>query len=336
MKLFHPNTILITLCIGAINIALFAQGPFSPPAGQQGSTAIHKDSPLFKGWAVGCEVFRGFKDTSNPQLGYATIGDCNDVVGKAGEKGVLSLGDGGFAILRFDPPIKNGQGYDFAVFENSFDDYFLELAFVEVSSDGENFYRFPSTSLTPTDNQIGPFENTDATNINNLAGKYRIFHGVPFDLSELTGNAGLNTDSIHYIKIIDVVGSINQEYASFDSHGNIINDPWPTPFPSSGFDLDAIGVINNTSTDNESFSVSAYPNPVTNNSKIRVYAPFEANITLQIINLSGKVLWSEINEVSYTGMHFFDIKQNIELKQGLYFVKLLHDHGVSTFKIIVF
>ncbi len=325
----------MTLCISAISITLFAQGPFSPPAGQVGSTAIHKDSPLFKGWAVGCEVSRGFKDISNPQLGYVTIGDCKDVVGKAAEKGVLSMGDGGFAILRFDPPIKNGQGYDFAVFENSFDDYFLELAFVEVSSDGENFYRFPSTSLTQTENQIGPFETLDATNINNLAGKYRIFYGVPFDLDELTGIPDLNTDSIHYVKIIDVIGSINPDYASYDCNGNIMNDPWPTPFPSGGFDLDAVGVINNTTKDNESFVVSVNPNPVTNNSKIRVYAPFEANIILQIINLSGKVLWSEKTEVSYIGMHFFDINQNNELKQGLYFVKIFHENGISTFKMIV-
>jgi hypothetical protein len=31
---------------------------------------------------------------------------------------------------------------------------------------------------------------------------------------------------------------------SRDSKGNIINDPWPTNFASSGFDLDAVGVIN--------------------------------------------------------------------------------------------
>jgi hypothetical protein len=32
-------------------------------------------------------------------------------------------------------------------------------------------------------------------------------------------------------------------YASCDSQGHQINDPWPTPFPTGGFDLDAVGVI---------------------------------------------------------------------------------------------
>jgi len=60
------------------------------------------------------------------------------------------------------------HGFDFAVFENSFNDSFLELAFVEVSSDGINFVRFPATSNTQTDVQITGFGTIDPTYINNL------------------------------------------------------------------------------------------------------------------------------------------------------------------------
>ena len=42
----------------------------------------------------------------------------------------------------------NGNSWDFCVFENAFNDSFLELGFVEVSSNGNDFYRFPSTSFT--------------------------------------------------------------------------------------------------------------------------------------------------------------------------------------------
>ncbi|MEZ4549679.1 MAG: hypothetical protein R2874_04140 [Desulfobacterales bacterium] len=49
------------------------------------------------------------------------------------------LGRGGSIILTFDPPVENGEGWDFAVFENSFNDFNLELAFVEVSSNGTDF-----------------------------------------------------------------------------------------------------------------------------------------------------------------------------------------------------
>ena len=34
------------------------------------------------------------------------------------------------------------------------------------------------------------------------------------------------------------------DYSRCDSQGHQINDPWPTNFPTGGFDLDAVGVIN--------------------------------------------------------------------------------------------
>ena len=33
-------------------------------------------------------------------------------------------------------------------------------------------------------------------------------------------------------------------FSSCDFNGHQINDPWPTPFNTGGFDLDAVGVIN--------------------------------------------------------------------------------------------
>ena len=46
--------------------------------------------------------------------------------------------------------------------------YFLELDFVEVSSDGVNYFRFPATSYTDTTVQTGSFGSTDATKINKI------------------------------------------------------------------------------------------------------------------------------------------------------------------------
>ena len=76
-----------------------------------------------------------------------------------------------------------------------------------------------------------------------IAGKFELNYGVPFDLEELADSSNIDIDEITHIRVIDVVGSINTEYASYDALGNIINDPWPTNFPSSGFDLDAVAVI---------------------------------------------------------------------------------------------
>ena len=55
---------------------------------------------------------------------------------------VVSLGDGGEAVLYFNPPIKNGSGADFAIFENGFQDHYMEFGFVEVSSNGLDFFDF--------------------------------------------------------------------------------------------------------------------------------------------------------------------------------------------------
>ena len=118
----------------------------------------------------------------------ASYGTDNDAVGPATDAttdAMVSLGDGGYAVLTFGMPITNGEGYDFAVFENALNHTFLELAFVEVSSDGEHFYRFPSVSNTQTEQQISNGGAVDATKINNLAGKYITGWGTPFDYLDL-------------------------------------------------------------------------------------------------------------------------------------------------------
>ncbi len=175
------------------------------------------------------------------------------------------MGDGGIAILSFEMPIKNGEGYDFVVFENSLNDMFLELGFVEVSTNGVHYVRFPSTSNTSTNKQVGSFGSIDATHINNLAGKYRVGWGTPFDLQELADEATIDINAINYVKIVDVIGSIDSLYASYDSKGNVINDPYPTAFSSGGFDLAGVGVLNqelNVDTYIE-LVCKIYPNPCT-------------------------------------------------------------------------
>jgi hypothetical protein len=243
MKKFCSITfILISISLTGIAIA----GTYAPPPGQPGSTAIHMDDPVFKEWATGIDVVCGLVDISNPGGGDASYGSPDYALGKAQgtSTDVVSLGDGGYATLTFTYPIINGPSWDFAVFENGFSDTFLELGFVEVSSDGINFFRFDSVSLTQTTTQLGGFGLLVATDLNNLAGKYRQGYGTPFDLEELVGEPGLDVNNIGWVRVVDVVGSIDPLYATYDSLGNKVNDPWPTTFASSGFDLDAVGVIN--------------------------------------------------------------------------------------------
>lgn len=264
---------------------------YAPSADMAGTTAVHADSSAFVAWASSCDYQAGPQDISDSSFGYAQVGDEESVLGKATGLTVLSLGDGGIAVVQFSSPIKNGTGPDFAVFENSFSHDFLELAYVEVSSDGINFVRFPASSLTPTSSQVGSFGTLDASKINNLAGKYMGNYGTPFDLEELKGSPLLNVEAVTHVKIIDVVGSIDAQYASRDTAGNIINDPWPTAFGASGFDLDAVGVINSVSLIADDFykgqEVVIYPNPASFQFTVSTKSAIQF---LEVLDFSGRVV----------------------------------------------
>jgi hypothetical protein len=310
----------------------FAQ--FPPPAGEPETTAMHRDSSAFIDWATGCNVIRGLQDISDPSFGFATLGEPSMATGKTA--GVVSLGDGGEAILTFAFPIFNGPGWDFAVFENGFDE-FLELAFVEVSSDGENFFRFPSISLTDTNIQIDNNGGVKASQINNLAGKYVLGFGTPFDLEELKDIPGLDINNITHIKIIDVVGSLHNEFATRDSEGRKINDPWPTPFPSSGFDLNAVGLIHTYGTSGIAsdlkMSAKIFPNPAKKNIFIQLPSNDSERFDLTIMDLSGNK-HLELIGISNKNQN----KLNVDISSipaGFYFIKVAGSDFSSTKQLII-
>ncbi len=313
MKCYFNRIIFCALLF--LKIDVFAQ--FAPSASHFGTTAIYKDSSIFVSWANNGTVVRGLQDISLPLNDYANVGDSASAFGMAGTNGVVSLGDGGFAIMQFDTPIINEFGADFAVFENSFDDTFLELALVEVSSDGIHFFRFPATSNTDTLIQTWSFGLTDASKINNLAGKYRGGYGTPFDLDDIDDNILLNKQAITHVKIIDVVGCIQDEYCTRDINNHKINDPWPTAFGNGGFDLDAVGVIHQqTVSMNELdlFQFNVFPNPASD--ILHITSALSNDYSISIINLIGeKVLQidNKFNSVS--------VSLNT-LKQGIYFLNI--------------
>ncbi|MCK5689716.1 hypothetical protein KAI87_10625, partial [Myxococcota bacterium] len=212
---------------------------YEPAAEVKGSGAIANDDPRILRWATAwvepvewgpeaSEMWRKPEQT----LGYA----------EGSSVTVASLGQGGSIILSFDSLIADGPGPDFAVFENAYADTFIELAFVEVSSDGENFLRFDSAYLgtEPMDS----YDHQETELIGALAGKYRAGFGTPFDLSLLrTKQAVLDGSvdllAIRYVRVVDIVG----DGQTLDSFGKPIYDPWPT-MDSAGFDLDGVAVLN--------------------------------------------------------------------------------------------
>lgn len=311
---------------------------FAPQVGFAGTTALHKDSSVFVNWAKACTINRGWQDVADTALGKAQVGDETYVPGKAGN-GVVSLGDGGSAVMTFEKPVMNGPGYDFAVFENGFIDQtldpgnaFLELAFVEVSSDGINYYRFDAVSNNDTVAQKASFEAMNATKINNLAGKYIANYGAPFDLDELKDKEGLDVNNITHIRIIDVTGSIDPLYATRDSRGTIINDPYPTAFASGGFDLDGVGVIheNTLSAVNkitlDQQSVMVFPNPVNRYNDVIVSTPVPVDIFCY--DVTGKQV--DVKTEAGNGL------QRIRFHEpGIYFIKCISDNALITKRVVV-
>jgi hypothetical protein len=220
------------LFISVATIACAEAGPYPGAAGTAGSDAIHMDDARFVSWARGhVDYVWGTDVTSNWRNPAKAYGKATEDV-----MDIVCLGDNGKITMYFPHSIKDGAGADFAVFENSFSvtpTGFFELAFVEVSSDGVHFFRFPSDSLTPAaTNAIDP------SNVNGLAGKYPAGYGTPFDLAVLEASPLLDKGAVRFVRLIDILGNGSVK----DSSGDSIYDPFPNT-GSAGFDLDAIGVI---------------------------------------------------------------------------------------------
>ena len=242
-------------------------------------------NPVFKGWATGA-VYEPADNIGDYAIDWipgppdprASFSDPSSVLGEVAANSVLCLGDmdqdeleawragtghgPGTVTLSFDSAITNGSGADFAAFENGFvsdhttaagsvrGEIWAELAYVEVSTDGSHFARFPSIYNNFLD---GPpatqdYLTLDASNIYNLVGKhanaYGTSFGTPFDLDDLLNHQlvldGLvDLDEINFVRLVDIPGD-----GSFvDSQGNAIYDPWLT-WGTGGADIDALGVIN--------------------------------------------------------------------------------------------
>ncbi|MCL9807231.1 T9SS type A sorting domain-containing protein [Flavobacterium amniphilum] len=298
---------------------------YAPAAGLSGSTALHKNDVSFVAWAKNVSIIRGYKKITDPSLGLVTTGVAENAIGFP-TGAVVSLGDGGEAIVTFNKPIINGPGFDFAVFENGNIGY-LELGIVKVSSDGINFFGFPNHSQTPTNAQIGTFGTPSASFLHNLAGKYEGSYGTPFDLNDIPDNPLLDKQKITHVKIIDVVGSIDPAYATYDSFGNAINDSYPTPFDSGGFDLQAVGVIHQQVLGTDDFEqklFSFYPNPASET----VFFDMTLEAEIKLYDLSGRLVKVIVEDIH-------DSIKVSDLPNGVYIIEITSDLKIKREKLII-
>lgn len=215
--------------------------------------AIAAGDAAFAEWADRIDASRTYfaprgSSSIDESGGFNSLGDLDAIE-------IINGDSPGYLTVTFPTGIRNGDGADFAVFENGFafggeNSLFAELAYVEVSSNGSDFVRFDSisTNTGPTAGS-GAFAGYDMTNVYNLAGKHQSGYGTPFDLEELAGMASVlsgsvDLDNIQYVRMVDIPGT--GDY--LDSLGNPILDNWLTT-GSGGFDFRlgeglGVGVIN--------------------------------------------------------------------------------------------
>jgi hypothetical protein len=232
---------LLALVVAIAAPAAVSAGPY---------TESGYDPALMASWATTVvDAQRGPLDVADPGLGDASYGAPEWALGPAtGDVfDVYALGDGGQLTLGFDDGIGDGPGDDFAVYENGFfssSGFYGEFAFVEVSSNGIDFARFDATSLQPTPVSGTNGDTVDPTDYHNLLGKHPVGVGTGFDLAELTGHplvtAGLlDLSSISQVRLVDVIG----DGSTSDHRGEPLYDPYPTPYPAGGADVEAVGVL---------------------------------------------------------------------------------------------
>ncbi|MDB4930638.1 MAG: Cell surface protein, partial [Myxococcaceae bacterium] len=143
-----------------------------------------------------------------------------------GSTDVVSLGRGGQIVVTFDRDIVDGPGDDFVVFENAFtvpgvaERYWEELGEVSVSEDGATWVAFPcdAAGARPHTNCAGwnPVYSAPANGL--CALDPRVSGGDAFDL------AAVGVRRARYVRVRDLATQGLME-------------------PSTGFDLDAVGVI---------------------------------------------------------------------------------------------
>ena len=256
--------------VGLASLALVGSTTASH-AGPFINLSITASDPAITAWADALVDYAPALDPSPVGTELSALGPADNALVSLGDldvAGVLAGDAPGSITLSFATPITNGSGADLAVFENAFaffppdDAYiFAELAFVEVSTNGVDFARFPNVSLN-TEGALDPatdilipdfgggplrdFVGILTSNTNGLAGIHELGLGTLFDLEELASDplvvgGLLDLASVGFVRLVDIPG----DGSVVDSLGNPMLDSFSTAagFENAGFDLDAVGAL---------------------------------------------------------------------------------------------
>ncbi len=200
------------------------------------------DAPSIAGWASEVVSYEPGPEAEAYTDPAAAIGPASGVATE-----VLVLGRGGAVTLAFEEPIGDAEGAELAVFENGLgtvEELFAELAYLEISSNGDDFARFPVRTFRSE--PVDAYERVDAREYSGFAGLHPKGTGTAFDFAELSDHpkvieGTVDLTSIRYVRVVDVVGDGTER----DSDGIRIYDPYPTT-GTAGFDLDGVAFLEGT------------------------------------------------------------------------------------------
>jgi PKD repeat protein len=115
------------------------------------------------------------------------------------------------------------------------------------------------------------------------------------------------------------------EYTSGSESNNIYID-----------DINLSGVVGINEAANGISSLSIYPNPTTQSSTIAYHLDAKANTKIEVVDVLGKTVFSQLNSAQAEGDYSVMVsKQNLNLRNGMYFVKFSIDNQSVTKKLII-
>ncbi|GAB4137144.1 MAG: hypothetical protein Fur0037_02090 [Planctomycetota bacterium] len=214
----------------------------------------------------------------------------------AGPLHVHSLGIGGSLTLGFPVAIEDGPGADLIVSENCFPvgamDSFAEVAFVEVSSNGTDFARFPCAYFGPQVDP-GPYGTVPVGLYENLTGQSPALApgdpaadpedvveagGDAFDLSDLSNDPlvlqrRVDLSAIAQVRIVDAVTGV-----SLDGRGVRIRDAG-----AGSADIDAVTALHHAN------------NHAPNGPSVQLAARADGTLTLRLEDPDG---WQDLDPSS--------------------------------------
>jgi hypothetical protein len=124
---------------------------------------------------------------------------------------------------------------------------------------------------------------------------------------------------------VDVIGSIGAA-GTRDKDGRRINDPFPTPFPAGGFDLDAVGVIHaapaNVSPATAFAGLTIYPNPA-GEELVLALPPQSGVCRVSVYDIAGR---HALQLNGQSGSLHIPLKS---LAPGSYFITIQSDKGAT-------